>query len=274
MAFPYKTVLLTGASSGLGAEMARQLGRQGCKLALVARRAELLEHLAAEINAAGGTALPIACDVADVDAAARAVARAESELGALDCVIANAGIGQPLTPRTFDPRATEQIFRVNMLGMTNVFYAALPAMLQRKRGHLVGVASLASYQGLPSDGGYAASKAAMRTHCEGLRIELRGTGIHVTTICPGFVRTPMTDKNQFNMAFLLEAEPAARRMLRAIARKRRVYNFPRRLWWLVRFGMMTPRWLFDAAVGSQTGKMGGRTQALSDGSPPKGGTHE
>jgi short-subunit dehydrogenase len=108
----------------------------------------------------------------------------------------------------------------------------------------------------------------MRTHCEGLRIELRGTGVHVTTICPGFVRTPMTDKNQFNMAFLLEAEPAAKRMLRAIARKRRVYNFPRRLWWLVRFGMMTPRWLFDAAVGSQTGKMGGRTQALSDGSKP------
>jgi short-subunit dehydrogenase len=144
---------------------------------------------------------------------------------------------------------------VNVLGMTNAFYATLPGMLARKRGHLVGVSSLASFQGMPQDGGYAGSKAAQRIHCEGLRIELRGSGVDVTTICPGFIRTPMTDRNDFDMPFLLEVDVATRKIIRAIARRRRLFAFPWQLWWAIKLGQRTPRWLYDAVLGSQNSKL-------------------
>lgn len=264
MTFPYKVVAITGASSGLGREMALQLAAQGCKLGLMARRKEQLDDLATEVAARGGEALALPCDVGDYAQVEQAVARIEQSLGPIECMIANAGIGQVVEQLAFDRESTDKIFRTNVLGMTNAFYASVPAMLQRKAGHLVGVASLASYQGLPVDAGYAASKAAMRIHCESMRIELRGTGVAVTTICPGFVRTPMTDLNDFNMPFLLEAPAAARRMLRAIARKRRVYNFPKPLWWLIKLGNVTPRFIYDAFLAWQLKSTAGkRTQPLS-----------
>jgi short-subunit dehydrogenase len=264
MQFPHKVLAITGASSGIGAELSIQLAKHGCKLGLMARRAEMLEELASKVKAAGGDAIALPCDVGDYAQMQTAVQTLHDRFGPIDCVIANAGIGMQVERLKFDPIATENIFRTNVLGMTNAFYAALPAMLARKQGHLVGIASLASYQGLPEDAGYAASKAAMRIHCEGMRLELRGTGVKVTTICPGFIRTPLTDKNDFNMPALLEVDDAARRIVKAIARKRRVYNFPKRLWWLVKLGTHTPRWLFDAVVGAQMKKMSGtRTQAYS-----------
>lgn len=264
MVFPYKVVAITGASTGLGAEMARQLTRQGCKVALMARNAEKLAALAAEL---GENALALPCNVDDFAQVQAAVARAEAELGPIDCMIANAGIGQKLAPGPWDPTVPEQILRTNVQGMVHALYAVLPAMQARKRGHLVGMASMASYQGLPLDGGYAASKAAQRIFLEGLRVQLHGTGIAVTCICPGFVRTPMTDKNDFDMPFLLQADVAARRMLRAIARKRRVYNFPKRLAALVWFGQRVPRWLFDATVSRMGTGPGKRTQPYSQPRP-------
>ncbi|MCB9895395.1 MAG: SDR family NAD(P)-dependent oxidoreductase [Planctomycetes bacterium] len=264
MKFPHEVVVITGASSGIGAEMAVQLGRLGCKLALLARREDKLNEVAAKVEAAGGKALVLPCDVSDAAAVAQAMGKAVQAFGPIDCVIANAGVGQQLDKHDYAPETVERIFRINMLGMTNAFYAALPGMLERSRGHLVAVASLASYQGMPRDGGYAASKAAMRTHCEGLRIELRGSGVDVTCICPGFIRTPITDKNNFDMPFLLEVKPATRRMLRAIAKRRRVFNFPRRLWWLIKIGQRTPRWLYDWIIAGQESRVNaGRTQKRS-----------
>jgi short-subunit dehydrogenase len=230
----------------------------------MARRAELLEELATKVKAGGGDAIALPCDVGDYPQVQAAMQTLHDRFGPIDCVIANAGIGQQVERLKFDPQATEQIFRTNVLGMTNAFYAALPKMLARKQGHLVGIASLASYQGLPEDAGYAASKAAMRIHCEGMRVELRGTGVKVTTICPGFIRTPLTDKNEFDMPALLEVDDAARRIVKAIAKQRRIQNFPKRLWWVVKLGRHTPRWLFDAVVGAKMKKMTGtRTQAYS-----------
>lgn len=260
MKFPFRTVAITGASSGIGAELAVQFGALGCKVGLFARRTDLLDAVAARVRKAGGEALVLPCDVGDFAQVQAAVSQLEQAHGPLDCMIANAGIGQPVTAREFDPTVVETTFRVNMVGMTNAFYAALPGMLARKRGHLVGVSSLASYQGMPQDGGYAASKAAQRIHCEGLRIELRGTGVGVTTICPGFIRTPMTDRNEFDMPLLVEVDAAARKIIRAIAKRRRVYNFPWLLWRLIKVGQATPRWLYDAAIGSQTSKMDGSTR--------------
>lgn len=271
MRFPYKVVAITGASTGLGAEMAAQLGRAGCKVALLARNTEKLAAVADAVRASGGTPLAIPCNVDDWPAVQQAVAQAETELGPLECMIANAGVGQKLTDALWDPTVPEQIMRTNFIGMIHALYAALPGMLKRAKGHLVGVASMASYQGVPKDGGYAASKAAQRVFLEGLRVELHGSGVRVTCICPGFVRTPMTDKNDFDMPFLLEPEDACRRMLKAIAARRRVFNFPRRLDALVTVGTHTPRWIFDRALASAAkGKMKGkgRTQGFSDGRQP------
>lgn len=267
MGFPYQVVAITGASTGLGAEMARQLGRAGCKVALMARSADKLAALADEVRAAGGTPLALPCDVGDWPQVQAAVSKAEVDLGPLECMLANAGIGQQLEPGPWDPAVVQQILRTNVMGMVHALYAALPGMQQRGRGHLVGVASMASYQGLPLDGGYAASKAAQRIFLEGLRVQLHGTGVKVTCICPGFVRTPMTDKNDFNMPFLLEADAAARRMLRAIASGRRVYNFPRRMAALVWLGQRTPRWLFDAATSWLGRHQPKRTQARTRPAP-------
>lgn len=270
MKFPHQVVAITGASSGIGAELAVQLSTLGCKLGLIARRDELLKEVADKVEAAGGKALCVPGDVSDACQMQAAMKRIADELGPIDCVVANAGVGQQLDRNEFDPAAVERIFRINMLGMTNAFYAALPEMMQRKHGHLVAIASLASYQGLPRDGGYAASKAAMRTHCEGLRIELRGTGVDVTCICPGFIRTPLTDKNEFDMPFLLEVEPATRKIVRAIARRRRVYNFPWQLWWLIKLGQRTPRWLYDRVVAREDKRSNsGRTQKRSSEMRPR-----
>lgn len=269
MRFPHQVVLITGASSGIGAELALQLAKQGCRLGLLARREELLQQVAAKVEAAGGKACVAACDVGDAAQVAEATRKVEEALGPIDCVVANAGMGWARKRLEFDAAATAELVRTNFLGMTNTFFAALPGMLARKRGHLVAVASLAGYQGLPQDAGYAASKAAMRIHCEGMRIELRGTGVDVSTICPGFIRTPLTDRNEFNMPFLLEVDDATRRLVRAIARRRRVYNYPWQLWCLIQLGMRTPRWLYDAILGGQGRKMqAGRTQKYSTGADP------
>jgi short-subunit dehydrogenase len=255
MRFPHKVVAITGASSGIGAEMAAQLGGLGCHVGLMARRADLLAEVAARVEEAGGKAFTVACDVTDFAQVQAAVTQIEAALGPIDCMIANAGIGQPVERHAFDAAATERIYRVNVIGMTNAFFAVTPGMLARGRGHLVGMASLASYQGMPQDAGYSGSKAAMRLHCESLRVELRGTGVDVTCLCPGFVRTPMTDTNEFKMPFLLEVDHATRRMIKAIAKRRREYSFPWPLWFGIRLGLHTPRWLFDRIISSQSAKL-------------------
>lgn len=265
MKFPHKVVAITGASSGIGEELAVQLGGLGCAVGLMARRADRLAEIAQRVVAAGGRAMVLPCDVGDYAQVESAVKEFAGAHGPIDCMVANAGIGQPVERHEFSHEATESVFRTNVIGMTNALYAVLPGMLERKRGHLVGVSSLASYQGLPQDAGYAASKAAQRIHLEGMRIELRGTGVDVTAICPGFIRTPMTDKNEFDMPALLEVDVAVRRIIRAIAKRRKVYNFPRRLWWLIKVGMATPRWIYDPIMAGQTAKASSarRTQKRS-----------
>ena len=139
---------------------------------------------------------------------------------------------------------TEKMNRINFLGAVYAVEAVLPGMLQKRTGHLAAVSTLAAYKGLPGESGYCASKAAVNVYMEGLRIQLRDRGIHVTIICPGFVRTPMTAANKFHMPYLLEADDAARRILRALHRRRKVYNFP----WQLSLLMKLTRWLPDWVV--------------------------
>ncbi len=244
MHFADRVAIITGASSGIGWALAQTLAATGAKVGLIARRKDKLEQLAEEIRQAGGTAHLAAADVGNREQTSAAVHQLSRELGPVDLMIANAGVGMPTVVNPLNTPDIEQMCRVNFLGVVYCVEAVLPAMLERRQGHLAAVSSLAAYKGLPGESAYCATKAAVNVFMEGLRIQLRDQGITVTILCPGFVRTPMTAVNNFRMPWLLEADEAARRMVRALERRRAVYDFP---WQLSLLTKMT-RWLPDWVV--------------------------
>lgn len=244
-------VLLTGASSGLGSALAPLLAADGDRVAVAARRAEPLEALVAQIEAAGGEAMAVPLDVTDRDAVHAAVKRIEAAWGPVETLVANAGVGKPVSAEDYDSSVVEWIFRVNVMGMSHCIEAVLPGMLRTGRGHIVGVGSLAGYRGLPGSGPYCASKAAVRLLLEGLRVELRPKGIPVTHIAPGFVETPLTATNEFEMPFLLPLEAGARHMHKAIRSKAAQYAFPWQLATVMGLGRMLPNGLWDRALAGQ-----------------------
>jgi short-subunit dehydrogenase len=253
-----RNAVVTGASSGIGRELARRLAAGGTRVGLVARRAAELHELREQIAARGGTAVVAVADVADRTQAELAVASIRSQLGPIDLVIANAGIGRSTEVDPPNVTEIEDTIRVNLLGVIYTLSAALPEMLARKSGHLVAISSLAAYRGLPGKSAYCASKAAVNVFLDGLRVQLRGTGVRVTTVCPGFVRTAMTAGFDFPLPQLMEVEEAAARILAAIERGTKVYNFPLGLHLLVRLSRWLPDWLLQRLVGEPTGRRGDR----------------
>ena len=247
--------LVTGASSGLGHGLSVRLARAGYRLALCARREEALQEVAAEIEALGGTALVIPCDVASRAEVEGAVKRCEEELGPIDLLLANAGVSGNTLPEDLRADVVETVIRINFLGAVYAVEAVLPGMLERNRGHIVGMGSLAGFGGLPISAAYSASKGALHNFMESLRIDLRDTGVDVTLICPGYVRSPMTDQNDFPMPFLVEPEVAVEKMYRAIRKRKRMFAFPfplAALGWIAR---IFPRALYDRmATGFQRKK--------------------
>jgi NADP-dependent 3-hydroxy acid dehydrogenase YdfG len=222
--------IVTGASSGIGRALAVRLGSEGYRVGLIARRGELLEALGAEIAAAGGTSAFSVADVGDRTALRNAIGQIENQLGPADVMVANAGFGAPtrLDPLNIDD--VERTFRVNLMGVIYSIEAVLPGMLARRRGQLLAVSSLAGDKGLPGESAYCASKAAVNVYMEGMRIALRKRGIVVTTVCPGFVETPMAPMDAAAMPFVMSAEAAAARIARLIVRRRGgVHRFPRRM---------------------------------------------
>lgn len=239
---------LTGASSGIGRALAPLLAAEGHAVVLASRRVSLLEDLAGEIRAAGGRALAVECDVADFSSVQAAVSRCEDELGPVDRLIANAGMGRPTPAQNFRSSDFEVAFATNFMGLVYCVEAVLPAMLRRGGGHIVGVSSPAAWRGMPGSGAYSSSKAAMSNLLESLRIELLPHGVAVTTIEPGFVRTDMTAQNEFAMPFLLEPDDAARRIHRAIVHRRRVYAFPWQIKLLMKAGNLLPLAIYDRVL--------------------------
>jgi short-subunit dehydrogenase len=229
--------LITGASSGIGLALARELSKRGHELVLLARRADLLEALARELP----RTVAIPCDVTDKASVRDAVGRA----GEIDWAIANAGVSIPSHAATFNLEDAEQVLRVNVFGMLYLYDAVLPAMLARRGGRFAGVASLAGLRGLPAAAPYSASKAAMQAFLEASRIELAPHGVGVTIINPGFVISPMTEKNQFRMPFLMTAERAARIIADGLERGKRVIEFPRPTSMLMRFMRNVPDAFYD-----------------------------
>lgn len=239
-------VFITGASSGIGEALARHYAAQGASLGLVARRSGLLQQLAASLDTPVTT---YTADVRDADALASAAADFMQRYGVPDIVIANAGVSRgTLTELKEDTAAFKAILDINVLGLLHTFQPFIDGMRQRGSGSLVGIASIAGIRGLPGAGAYSASKAAAISYLESLRVEMRPHGIDVTTIAPGYIRTPMTDVNTYAMPFLMDADVAAAKMARAIAARRRFFVVPWQMGWLARFMRFIPPFLWDWAM--------------------------
>jgi NADP-dependent 3-hydroxy acid dehydrogenase YdfG len=244
-----RTVLITGASSGIGRALAIEYGARGAHVALVARREAELAAVADAIGARGGKATPFVCDVGDDAAVFDAVKRADATLGGLDMVIANAGLGSGGHASTLKWEDTSRLLDVNVKGAFATLCAAIPVFLAQQRGHLVGVSSLAGKRGLPGAGAYSASKAALSAFLDTLRIDLRTAGIRVTDVQPGFVATSINASGNRGMPMLWTAEKAARVIANRLERAPAVVAFPWPLVLATSFGRILPAWVYDRLVG-------------------------
>lgn len=244
-----KCVMITGASSGIGKALAEHLIKQGAKVGLIARRQAALEQQASSLSAAGGTVAWACADVTDAPALANAVNRLEAQLGHCDVMIANAGIYHKTDVKHFDIAANNAVVATNLQGVINTIGAVLPGMTQRRQGHLVAVASIAGMIGLPGAAAYSASKAAVVTMFQSLRVDLHPIGIKATVAAPGFVDTPLiTDEERATLKDLLTAEQAAARICTAIERDRAVDWFPWPTWLVCRLLSWLPAGLYRRAV--------------------------
>ena len=209
-----KSLVITGASSGLGLALARHYLERGATVAAFARRGELLQALAAEFPE---QVFCYALDVRDASAVQSAASDFIARAGVPDVVIANSGVSLgTLTEYPEDIDAFQQVMDINVLGMVKTFQPFVAAMRAKQQGMLVGIASVAGFRGLPGASAYSASKAAAISYLESLRVELHSSGVKVVTICPGYIKTPMTAVNPYSMPFILDADEAARRMARVI----------------------------------------------------------
>jgi short-subunit dehydrogenase len=237
-------VVLTGASSGIGAALARHYAAAGATLALIARRGGQLERLAA------GLGVPCEIypvDVRDAASLAQAARHFIGRHGQPDIVIANAGVSVgTLTDCAQDTAVFQEILDINVIGLVNTFQPFLAGLRERGGGTLAGIASVAGYRGLPGAGAYSASKAAAIAYLESLRLELRGSGVRVLTICPGSVDTPMTRVNPYPMPFLMRPETAAAKIAAIIARGKPYSVIPWQMAMVARVLHVLPGWLFDA----------------------------
>mgnify|MGYP001561780237 CR=1 FL=1 len=220
-------VLITGATSGLGRELAVQLGRRGWRVAVTGRRRELLDETAKRVIDAGGQALTLYGTVTEDDEVKAHYAAVKAAWGGLDWAVLNAGVSDAMDSKKFSAETVRWTFDANVLGVARWVEAVLPDMLEARSGMIAGVASLAGFRGLPQSGPYSASKAAVISLLESMRVDLRGTGVDVVTVCPGFVKSEMTDRNEIgSMPFLMETGDGVAAMLAGLDARRRVVHFP------------------------------------------------
>jgi len=212
-----KLVFITGASSGIGQALAWRYHRAGWRLALVARRTAEIEHWARTNGLAADRYAVYGADVADTDSIVAAGRACMARQGVPDAVIANSGISIGVdSALREDLDVIARTLATNNVGLAATFHPFIAAMARRGSGALVGIASVAGIRGLPGHGAYCASKAAVISYCESLRGELRSSGVKVVTICPGYVATPLTQRNRYAMPFLMQPQDFAQRAFTAI----------------------------------------------------------
>jgi len=241
-------VWLTGASSGIGEYLALELAKRGARVALTARRAEVLAELVARIKASGWSAESFPGDVTDLDQMKRVVRDIEASMGPIDLAIPNAGTHIFTKPEEFNSQEYIDLMNINYGGMLRSIEAVVPGMLARRSGYIAPVASLAGVRGLPRAAAYGASKAAMNHFLESIRFHLKLHNVMVSVINPGFVKTPLTDKNDFYMPFLVSSEYAARTICNGLERQKREIAFPPMMNLVVKFGRLLPAPLYERIV--------------------------
>jgi NAD(P)-dependent dehydrogenase (short-subunit alcohol dehydrogenase family) len=241
--FADQVVLITGAASGIGRQLALTLAAEGARIAALDLQAAALDALADDLK---GRAVACAtADVTDLAATRAAVAQLEAQLGPTDLLIAGAGIGRKTSALEYRAEDVADQVQVNLIGVANSIDAVLPGMRERRRGHLAALSSLASYRGLPIMAGYCASKAGVNALFDGLRVELRPLGITVTTVCPGWIHTPMTAHLPIPVSGMMTVEDAGRRIVAALRRRKVFVAFPAGNLWQARLLRYLPRRLGD-----------------------------
>src|SRR5215213_192793 len=240
-----KVVLITGASSGIGRALSFELGRRGASLGLLARRADVLEELVTEVESAGGQALALQADVRDAEAVRAATDTLRERSGPIDVLIANAGIGATTHAKDLSAADVAEVININLLGAVNSVTATLPEMISRGQGQLVAISSLAAYRGLVKSAAYCASKAGLSAFFESLRLDLRDTGVDVTIIHPGFIKTALTAGRHAQMPYLMELQDATHKIVHAIEARKKSYAFPWQLATIVRAALLMPVFLYD-----------------------------
>lgn len=241
-------VWVVGASSGIGAATAAEAHRRGARVTVTARRREPLEEVS------GGRMNVVAADVTDADSVKRAWAEVITH-GVPDVVIVSSGYWKQIRPATFDVTELRRHLDVNLMGLGNVFEHAVPALVARGNGTLVGIASVAGYRGLPGGEYYGATKAAQINLLEAMRGALRNRGVDVVTVAPGFVKTDMTEGNSFPMPFMVSAERAGREICDGIEAGRAEIVFPKRMAVLMKSARFVP----VRAWSELTGRLGRRS---------------
>jgi short-subunit dehydrogenase len=244
-----KCVVVTGASSGIGKALAEYLVGQGAKVGLIARRQDVLEQITAALAAPVDRVAWACADVTDQAATAAAIKRLEQQLGSCEVMIANAGIYHKTDVMNFDAASQNAVIATNVQGVINSIGAVLPGMIERKQGHLVAVSSIAAMIGLPAAGTYSASKAALVTLFQSLRVDLHPLGVKATVVAPGFVDTPIiTDEERATVKDLLTAQQAALRICNAIERDRALDWFPWQTWLVCRLLSLAPSGLYRRLI--------------------------
>jgi short-subunit dehydrogenase len=239
--------LITGASSGIGAALARRLAARGDHVILVARRLRLLQEVAADIAKAGGTSEISVCDVTVGEAARGCVTEALRKHGRIDRLILNAGGGDRMPPELLTSAHMRAAFDLNLFGVVNFVEAALPALLKQGSGQIVAIGSLAGFRGLPHAASYGAAKAALMNYVESLRVDLAPRGIAVTLAAPGFVLSKNTRKKR-EKPLSMALDPAADLLTKAILAQRPYVTFPWTLAWIARLMRLLPASLYDRLI--------------------------
>jgi len=224
--FEGKNILITGASTGIGKALVEKIRATECNLFIVSRNIDLLYKLKENSKNFPAKIFPFKCDVSQKDEVNETFKAITEITNNIDVAILNAGVGDSMTVENYDSALAEKIFGVNVLGAIYWIERLLPKMIENKSGVIAGVSSLADNRGYSQSGFYCASKAALTLYLEGLRGELADYEIDVVTIKPGFVKTPMTDKNKFKMPFIISAEKAADYIIHGLAKKKKIIQFP------------------------------------------------
>ncbi|HMN48450.1 MAG TPA: SDR family NAD(P)-dependent oxidoreductase [Ignavibacteriaceae bacterium] len=220
-----KVVLLTGASSGIGYQLAKDFANEGAKLALLSRRLDILEKLSQALDKKTFVRV-YKCDVTIKQQVHETVVQIKKDFGKIDIAILNSGVGANSSALDYNSDAAEKVFNTNVLSVIYFIEQLIPDFISEKRGAIVGLSSLGDGKGFPKSGFYSASKAALTILLESLRIELKKFNVKVVTVKPGFIKTPMTDKNKFKMPFLMNVEKASLIIINGLKKDKRIIEFP------------------------------------------------